>query len=285
MTNNVNNVRSTSMRGLVTIVVVIAVLVALGAACCTVVDTSEVGIKFKKFSLTDQGKLDAVPVTGWVFFNPVTTSVYSYPVYVQRVDYSPFTVTTKDAAVFSMDPVLAFRLNRDKAVDVFAKYRKPLRDIEEGYMRTVIYDAYRITANKYTSDELMASRAQFESEVRLMLEHSLNEEGFLVEEFTSQITPPASLSKAIEAKNQAIQEALKAENLVKQAEANAKIAIAKAEGEAKALRIQADGEAYYNRTVAASLNELLVRQDAIEKWDGKLPEYMGGNNIPLINIK
>ena len=92
------------------------------------------------------------------------------------------------------------------------------------------------------------------------------------------------LSQAIEAKNQAIQEALKAENLVKQAEANAKIAIAKAEGEAKALRIQADGEAYYNRTVAASLNELLVRQDAIEKWDGKLPEYMGGNNIPMINL-
>ncbi len=281
-----NNVNMTSYRGVLGVVVAIVAVIALCAACCTVVDTSEVGIKFKKFSLTDQGKLDAVPVTGWVFFNPVTTSVYSYPVYVQRVDYSPFTVTTKDAAVFSMDPVLAFRLNRDKAVDVFAKYRKPLRDIEEGYMRTVIYDAYRITANKYTSDELMASRAQFEAEVRLMLERSLNDEGFLVEEFTSQITPPVSLSKAIEAKNQAIQEALKAENLVKQAEANAKIAIAQAEGEAKALRIKADGEAYYNRTVAASLNELLVRQDAIEKWDGKLPTYMaGGSSVPFINVK
>lgn len=274
------------MKKIVAAAACVGLLVIVVAACMTVVDTSEVGIKFKKFSLTDQGKLDAVPVTGWVFYNPLTTSVYSYPVYVQRVDYSPFTVTTKDAAVFSMDPVLAFRLNRDKAVDVFAKYRKPLRDIEEGYMRTVIYDAYRITANKYTSDELMASRAQFEAEVRLMLERSLNDEGFLVEEFTSQITPPASLSKAIEAKNQAIQEALKAENLVKQAEANAKIAIAKAEGEAKALRIQADGEAYYNRTVAASLNELLVRQDAIEKWDGKLPEYMaGGSSVPFINVK
>lgn len=278
-------ISSTIVRSIVIGALCIAALTILMSTCCTVVDTSEVGIKFKKFSLTEQGKLDAVPVTGWVFYNPITTSVYSYPIYVQRVDYTPFTVTTKDAAVFSMDPVLAFRLNRDKAVDVFAKYRKPLDDIEIGYMRTVIYDAYRITANKYTSDELMASRAQFESEVRMMLERSLNDEGFLVEEFTSQITPPASLSQAIEAKNQAIQEALKAENLVKQAEANAKIAIAKAEGEAKALRIQADGEAYYNRTVAASLNELLVRQDAIEKWDGKLPEYMGGNSIPLLNIK
>jgi regulator of protease activity HflC (stomatin/prohibitin superfamily) len=244
-----------------------------------------VGICFKKFSLTEQGKLDATPVTGYVFYNPLTERIFTYPIYVQRVDYSPFQVTTKDAAIFEMDPLIAFRLNRDKAVDIFAKYRKSIEDIQTGYMRTVIYDAYRETANKYTSDELMASRASFEREVKSILDSMLTKEGFIVEEFTSQITPPPSLSKAIEAKNNAIQEALKAENLVKQAEANAKIEIAKAEGEAQALKIKADGEAYYNRVVAASLNEMLVRQYAIEKWDGKLPTYNGGSNIPMINLK
>ena len=270
--------------------VAVSLFVAIAAIitcvnCCPVVDNSEVGIRFKKFSLTEQGKLVASPVTGFVFYNPVTTSVYKYPVYIQRVDYHAFSVTTKDAAVFSMDPVLAYQLNRDMAVEVFAKYRRSLASIEEGYMRTCVWDAYRITANNYTSDELMSSRAKFESEVRAMLETSLGKEGFVVSEFTSQITPPASLSLAIEAKNQAIQESLKAENLIKQAEANAKIEIAKAEGVAKALKIQADGEAYYNRTVAASLNELLVRQDAIEKWDGKLPQYTGSGAIPMIGVK
>ena len=95
----------------------------------------------------------------------------------------------------------------------------------------------------------------------------------------------AVLRKMIDAKNAAIQSALRAENEVKEAEANAKIAIAKAEGEARALKIKADGEAYYNRTVAASLNELLVKQDAIEKWDGKLPTYNGGGAVPFLNIK
>lgn len=261
------------------------VVLMFSLTCCTVVDNSEVGIKFKKFSLTEQGKLVATPVTGFTFYNPITTAVYTYPVYIQRVDYSPFSVTTRDAATFSMDPLLAYQLDRAKATDVFAKYRRPLRDIESGYMRTCIYDAYRITANNYTSDELMASRARFEAEVREMLDRSLGSEGFIISEFTSQITPPQSLSAAIEAKNQAIQEALKAENLIKQAEANAKIAIAQAEGEAKALKIKADGEAYYNRTVAASLNELLVRQDAVEKWDGKLPTYNGAGAIPFLNIK
>ena len=263
---------------------VFTAMLMFNSCACTVVDNSEVGIKFNKFSVTDQGKLEATNVTGYTFYNPFTTSIFKYPVFVQRVDYPAFSVNTKDAAVFSMDPVLAYRVNRDSAVDIFTKYRKPLNDIEAGYMRTCIYDAYRITANKYTADELMSSRAEFEAQVRTMLDSSLGTEGFIIEEFTSQIDPPESLRNTINAKLEAIQAALKAENQVKEAEANAKIAVAKAEGEAQALKIKADGEAYYNRTVAASLNELLVRQYALEKWNGELPTYTGGT-VPFINIK
>ena len=263
----------------------IAAMFIINSCACTIVDNSEVGIKFNKFSITDQGKLEAVSVTGYTFYNPLTTSVFTYPVFVQRVDYPAFSVNTKDAAVFSMDPVLAYRINRDDATDIFNKYRKPLADIEAGYMRTCIYDAYRITANKYTADELMSSRAEFETQVRAMLDNSLGSEGFIIEEFTSQIDPPESLRNTINAKLEAIQAALKAENLVKEAEAQAKIAVAKAQGEAESLKIQGDGEAYYNRVVAASLNELLVRQYAIEKWNGELPTYNGGGVTPFINVK
>ena len=87
----------------------------------------------------------------------------------------------------------------------------------------------------------------------------------------------------IDAKNAAVQAALKAENEVKQAEANAKIAVAKAQGEAKAMKIKADAEAYYNRTISASLSPMVIQEDWIEKWDGKLPEVSGGNT-PLIQI-
>ena len=257
--------------------------------CCTVVDSSEVGIKFKKLSVNAQGQLDAVPVSGWVFYNPFTTSIFTYETFIQRVDYAAFAVTTKDAATFIMDPILAYQLNRDRAIYVFSKYRKPLKDIEVGYMRTAIYDAYRISANKYTSDELMAKRAEFEADVRKMLEDSLSREGFSVEEFTSQIQPPASLQDAINAKNAAIQAALKAENEVKKAEADAKIAIARAKGEGEAaiakakgdgeaMKIRADAEAYYNRVISESLSTFIVQEDWIEKWDGHLPTYQGGGS-------
>lgn len=265
------------------IVLTIIIICCTSLVRCTRVDSSEVGIKFNKLSLSEQGTLKASPVTGYVFYCPITTAVHTYPTFVQRVDYKPFEVNTKDAAIFTMDPTLAYYLDRSKATDIFFKYRTDLEDIEGGYIRTVIYDAYRVSANNYTSDELMSSRAKFESEVRVMLEKTLTNEGFIVTEFTSQITPPESLRKMIDAKNAAVQAALKAENEVKQAEANAKIAVAKAEGDAKAMKIKADAEAYYNRTISASLSTLIVQEDWIEKWDGKLPQYSGAGT-PLINI-
>lgn len=265
-------------------VIIALVIVLFTFVGIKTVDSSEVGIEFKKFSLTEQGDMIASPCSGVNIYNRITTSIFTYPVFVQRKDYAAFTVTTKDAANFTMDPVIAYQLQKDKAVDVFKKYRKSLEEIENGYMRTVIYDAYRLTANRYTSDELMSHRAEFESGVRAMLENSLNNEGFTVQEFTSTITPPASLQNAINAKNQSVQESLKAENEVRKAEAQAKIEIAKAEGNAKAMKIKADAEAYYNKTIAASLSDKIVMEDAIERWNGVLPTVVGGS-CPIIDLK
>lgn len=262
-----------------------AVASVFAFSSCTTIDSGSIGIKFYKWSsdVDQQGGVDCT-CRGFVWYNPFTQAIFEYPVFVQRKSYEAFAVNAQDASTFMMDPTIAYRLDPDKATNVFTKYRRSLAEIEDGYIRTCIYEAYRTCANQYTSDYLMAHRGEFEGEVRKRLENSLSKEGFIVEEFTSQITPPASLAEAINAKNEAVQNALKAENKVKEAEANAKIEIAKAEGEAKALKIKGDGEAYYNRVVAQSLNKLLVEQYAIEKWDGKLPTYNGGENLPLLQI-
>ena len=72
---------------------------------------------------------------------------------------------------------------------------------------------------------------------------------------------------------------------MKQAEANAKIKIAEAEGEAQALIIKSKAEAEANRIIANSLTNNLVQLRAIETWNGVMPTYQGGNNMPLINLK
>ena len=262
---------------------VLLTFIIIWASCCTVVDSAEIGIKFHKWS-TSEDKRGGVEGTckGWVFYNPFTTSVFTYPTYIQRKNYDPFTVNARDASTFTMDPQIAYRIDQDKACDIFVKYRKGISDLESGYIRTCIYEAYRTCANRYSSDSLMSHRAEFEADVRKRLDNSLREEGFIVEEFTSAITPPSSLSEMIDAKNKAVQAALKAENEVKEAEAKAKIDIAKAKGAAEATRIKADGEAYYNRTISQSLSPLIIQEDWIEKWDGKLPTTATGSNAMMM---
>lgn len=261
-------------------------VILLQPIACRTVDSGEIGIKFHKWAVGENyGGVEGT-CKGWVFYNKYTTDIFSYPTYVQRKNYQPFKVNAKDASTFIMDPTIAYSINPDKATRIFTKYRKGIAELEDGYIRTCIYEAYRTCANKYTSDSLMSNREHFEADVRARLEKTLMAEGFVVSEFTSQITPPQSLAEMIDQKNRAVQSSLKAENQVKEAEANAKIAIAKAKGEAEAMRIKADGEAYYNREIAASLSELIVREDFIQKWNGQLPTTMAGDGKSLfMNLK
>ena len=274
------NASITSKAGFWITALVIVGFCIFMTASCRVVDSGEIGIKFHKWSSNEQdyGGVEGT-CKGWVFYNPITTSVFTYPTFIQRKTYEAFKVNAKDASELRMDPTIAYRINPEKACDIFTKYRKGIEDLENGYIRTCIYEAYRTCANRYTSDSLMSNRANFESDVRNRLESSLMSEGFLVEEFTSQITPPESLAQMINEKNAAVQSALKAENKVKEAEAEAKIKIAEARGNAEANHIKADAEAYYNRTIAPSLSPLIVQEDWIEKWNGTVPTVVGGQNM------
>ena len=253
-------------------------LTAITLSSCTTVDTSEIGIKFYKWSADDnlKGGVQGT-VRGFVMFNPFTQSVFTYPTQLQRLEYEPFTINAKGGSEFTMTPNIAYNINPDRAVDIFIKYRKPVKDLEAGFIKTCIFEAYRIVANRYTPDELMNNLEQFYADVRAHLDQSMGEAGFIVNEFTTAIDPPESLKQSIIAKETAVQKSLQLKNEIEQTRAAAEKQVAEAEGKARALKIEADAEAYYNRTVAASLNETLVKQYALEKWNGILPIVSGGS--------
>jgi regulator of protease activity HflC (stomatin/prohibitin superfamily) len=166
-----------------------------------------------------------------------------------------------------------YSVQREKVPSIFSKYRRPLGDIEEGFLKTAVYDAFRLATNKYTADELISNRAVFEVEVRRLLDVTLLKEGFVINQFTSNLVYPETFKKSIEAKNNAVQAALRAENEVKTAEAQAKIKVATAEGNAQAMLTSAKAEAESNRMKQQTLTPLLLQLEYINKWDGKLPVY------------
>ena len=101
---------------------IVLLVILCGTRCCTVIDSGEIGIEFHKWS-TSEENYGGVEGTchGWVFYNPFTTSIFTYPTYIQRKTYDPFNVNARDASIFSMDPTIAYRINPDKACDIFSK--------------------------------------------------------------------------------------------------------------------------------------------------------------------
>jgi regulator of protease activity HflC (stomatin/prohibitin superfamily) len=242
---------------------------------CERIDAGHVGVKVNQYG-DDKGVDDVVAVTGMVFYNPITTTVYEFPTFIQHKEYkgeNSFVVNSKDGSEFSVSPIMNYSVQRDKVPAIFSKYRRPLEDIEEGFLKTAVYDAFRLATNKYTADELISNRAVFEVEVRRLLDNALLKEGFVINQFTSNLIYPETFKKSIEAKNNAVQAALRAENEVKTAEAQAKIKVATAEGNAQAMLTQARAEAEANKLKQSTLTQLLLSQQWIEKWDGKLPVY------------
>ncbi len=242
---------------------------------CERIDAGHVGVKVNQYG-DDKGVDDVVAVTGMVFYNPITTTVYEFPTFIQHKEYkgeNSFVVNSKDGSEFSVSPIMNYSVQREKVPAIFSKYRRPLEDIEEGFLKTAVYDAFRLATNKYTADELISNRAVFEIEVRRLLDGQLLKEGFVINQFTSNLIYPETFKKSIEAKNNAVQAALRAENEVKTAEAQAKIKVATAEGNAQAMLTSAKAEAESNRLKQATLTPLLLQLEYINKWDGKLPVY------------
>ena len=242
---------------------------------CERIDAGHVGVKVNQYG-DNKGVDDVVAVTGMVFYNPFTTRVYEFPTFIQHKEYkgeNSFIVNSKDGSEFAVSPIMNYSVQREKVPTIFSKYRRPLEDIEEGFLKTAVYDAFRLATNKYTADELIGNRQGYEVEVRRLLDGQLLKEGFVINQFTSNLVYPETFKKSIEAKNNAVQAALRAENEVKTAEAQAKIKVATAEGNAQAMLTQARAEAEANKLKQSTLTSLLLQQQWIEKWDGKLPVY------------
>lgn len=270
------------MKSKVLNLLVLAIVVLSTTSCgYERVDAGYEGIKVNLYG--DNKGVDNVSlVTGAIWYNPITTAVYEYPTFVQTVDYEPFSINAKDGSSFTVDPTISLKIVDGKSPEVFVKYRKDnISDVINTTLYNYVKNAFRIELNKYTTDELVSKREEFEKAIEDRLAKELLAENFQLEQMTSGLQYPKTLIQSIDAKNAAIQNALRAENEVKTIEAEAKKRVAEAQGEAEALKIKGDAEAEYNRKIASSLSPLIIQQDMIEKWNGETPVFMGANGTML----
>jgi regulator of protease activity HflC (stomatin/prohibitin superfamily) len=283
-----------NQKNLIILGVAAFILGLFSMTSCEIIDAGHVGVKVNLYG-DGKGIDDVAEVNGRVFYNPFTTKIVEFPTFIQHKEYKhngednpdeSFVVNSKDGSEFHVSPLLNYSVKRERVPYIFGKYRVTLDEIESGFLKTAVYDAFRVVANSYTADELISNREQFEVKVRKVLETHLLPEGFILAQFTSNLVYPETFKKAIEAKNNAVQSALTAENRVKQAEAEAKIKIAQAEGNAQAMLTSAKAEAEANRMKQQTITPMLLQLEYINKWNGVLPTtQLGSGTNMMYNVK
>src|SRR5205807_6298439 len=126
-----------------------------------------------------------------------------------------------------------------------------------------------------TAEQLITQRAAVKQLVDTILEQRVQSSGLRITATSiTQFEFSPSFTQAIEAKVTAEQNALREKNRLLQVEYEAKQKIAQAQGEAQALALR-----------RAQLNPAILQLEAIQKWDGKLPQIMSaGSAVPFINL-
>jgi len=188
--------------------------------------------------------------------NTKTTAVYTKDIQQARITY---------VLNYNVEPSSVNRLFQQVGLDYENKILIP---VVEGTIKDII--------GKWNAQDLIANREKATGDILFKLQEQLKDNYLVVTDFQmTEINYSDVFEKAIESKVTAEQEALKAKNKTVQVQEEARQKVIAAEAEARSMAIRAQ---------ALSQNKSLVQYEAVQKWDGKMPQYMLGNSVPFINV-
>lgn len=249
------------------IIVAVALVLFWAFSPFVIVGAGERGVVFNQFHGVEQKILGE----GFSFIVPVIERVIKMDVRIRKSD-TRSTGASKDLQTVATEIVLNYHLFPDKVNKIY-------QDIGLEYEKRIIDPAVQeivkgVTA-KFTAEELITKRQFVKDEIktslhtRLMASHiSLDELNITDFQFSK------GFNEAVESKQTAEQLAMKAQRDLERI---------KIEGEQKI--VQAKAEAESQRIQKETISPIILQLRAIEKWDGKFPQVIGGTGaMPFINI-
>jgi prohibitin 2 len=205
-----------------------------------------------------------------------------------------YDAASKDLQAVHVEMVLNYRLVPEKAPEVY-------KTIGLGFSGVIIdpaaQEVLKAQSATHNAAEILLKRPLIKADIQKDLTAWLAKYGIeLKEAALANIRFDPAYEKAIEAKQIEEQKAEQKRYELIQAQRQAEIVAAEAKGKgdaareeargvAEALRLRGEAEATYNAKVAASLTPVLIQQQYLSRWDGRLPQYsLGGNAVPLIQL-
>lgn len=233
-------------------------------------------------SMIDEGQVGVVTLFGKVqpnilgsgihFLNPLA-SVHKMNVKVQT------TIADSEAASNDLQKVkteitLNFSLNRDMAKSIYSSLGVNNEYITGSIISPAMNEAFKQATAEYTAEQLITKRQVVSVLIQKILQDRLVKYGVIISNISiTDFQFSSAFNTAIEQKMVAQQNVQTAQNRLAQAQVAAKQMLVTAQAQADSMKTQQQ-----------VLTAELLQKQAIEKWDGKLPYYMGAN-MPFIAIK
>ncbi|MES4025274.1 SPFH domain-containing protein, partial [Escherichia coli] len=164
-------------------------------------------------------------------------------------------------------------------------------DITDTDLRQKVADALNRLASKMTTDKFIdGGKSELLDAALKDIQEEMTPIGIQVMSLSYVGKPeyPPTVIDSINAKVTANQKTLQREQEVKQREAEANMLRAEAAGQADAIRTkaQAEADAIRLRGEALRQNPGVMELEAINKWNGTLPQYMTSNTaVPFVPVK
>lgn len=243
----------------------------------TVVDSGNRGV------VTNFGQVsDKVLGEGFHWYNPFNTDVHEIKVQTTSITYDKdnagvLTAASKDLQEVAISVVINYHPDPTKVNAVYQQYGE---DYESTIVSPIIREVVKNASAQFTAEELVTKRTEFAERINSDLGSRFQEKMMVFERSNVvNIDFSASFNRAIEAKVTAEQEALAEKNKLEKVKYEAQQQIETAKAEAETIRIKAEA---VNKQGGADY----VRLQAIQKWNGNLPQYiLGGDGVtPFVNL-
>lgn len=216
-------------------------------------------------------------------------TVYQFPIFEQNNTWEGerdgFNFQTSEGMAVSADIGITFHLRPESIPVIFQRYRRGMDEITHVFIRNYIRDAINKSASKTKIEDLYSGKEGFFEDVENHVKKDLSPIGIEISRIylIGRFHFPTTVISALNSKIEAMQRAQQRENELREAEAEAKKQIAKAEGQAKCAIVQAESESTANNLLSKSVTQELIQWQAIQKWNGILPQVTG-ENIPMIQL-
>lgn len=268
-------------------VLALALLLIVG---CSKVPAGNVGVKV--FLLGGSKGVDSEvlpPGRYWIGWNE---DLFIFPTFSQTDVWQgeqSLTFQTTEGLNVSAAIGITYHIKPDMVSVVFQKYRRGIEEVSDLYLRNLIRDAL-VNAASVRGIEMIYGQGKSEllNEVEKTVSANIKDIGIVLENvyWVGNFNLPEAVVQAINAKISATQQAQQRENEVAKAKAEADIKIAQARGVAEYNLTIAKSEAEALRIRGAALkdNQGLVELNAVERWDGKLPQTMAGV-LPFLKVQ